>query len=370
MSYAILRTRKLTTNGQLAGMQNHNDRKNNVMNADPELTKYNKTWSIDSQNQLRGAVEKRIEEAGAKVKGNSVRVIEHLITASPDFFAFEKKADQNGKVGLSGNVKAWNDFEKSSFSWLAKRYGKENVVHISVHFDEKTPHIHAYVVPVKEKQVKWKNKNGQGIKTVRSLSARDWLGGKDKMQQMQDSFHEAVKHLGLQRGQRNSPAKHEHIQKYYQRVNKAMSAEVFINDFKPNKVKEVSIPTPPMMGREDWKNELEAKFNRLLNDQQMIAIDQFKEAFQGQIEKALEFERIERDLKHQRDVLRQEVGLTKGVLSKRDKQLSDALKSIAEEKEKVQSWKYAAKRALIDKDPEAIQQIMNVINPRDRGMSR
>ena len=45
----------------------------------------------------------------------------------------------------AGQLDAWC---KDSCGWLQKTFGKENVVSAVLHLDEKTPHIHATVVPI------------------------------------------------------------------------------------------------------------------------------------------------------------------------------------------------------------------------------
>uniref|UniRef100_UPI002265EDA3 plasmid recombination protein n=1 Tax=Klebsiella michiganensis TaxID=1134687 RepID=UPI002265EDA3 len=32
--------------------------------------------------------------------------------------------------------------------WLAEKYGRENILVSSIHLDEKTPHMSAFVVPI------------------------------------------------------------------------------------------------------------------------------------------------------------------------------------------------------------------------------
>ena len=206
MAYAILRVGKLKTDGQLDGMQMHNDRTNDVKNANPELTKNNTNWFKNEEKTLREAVESRIEASKARTKKGNVRAIEYLVTFTPGF-----------------DEKKHNQYFTDALKWMQKRHGSENLVHFSIHRDEKTPHMHAYVVPVTKKMIKWQNGSKEkgyrtGEKEVTTLSAKDLLGGKKKMHDMQDSFHEAVKHHGLERGQKGSHARHESIQQYYSRV--------------------------------------------------------------------------------------------------------------------------------------------------------
>jgi len=58
------------------------------------------------------------------------------------------------------------------------------------------------------------------------LSAKEFIGNKTKMSADQDTFAEAVKEIGLQRGIKGSKAKHQTIKQYYARVNSAERGEI------------------------------------------------------------------------------------------------------------------------------------------------
>ena len=75
-----------------------------------------------------------------------------------------------------------------------------------LHLDEATPHIHAYLVPTDEA--------GQ-------LNCKKLFGGRAKMFAFQDSYAAATKHLGLERGVRDSQAEHTTVKEYYAVVNAA-----------------------------------------------------------------------------------------------------------------------------------------------------
>ena len=37
---------------------------------------------------------------------------------------------------------------KENYKFLAKEFGKENIVRFTLHLDEKTPHLHAVTIPL------------------------------------------------------------------------------------------------------------------------------------------------------------------------------------------------------------------------------
>ncbi|WP_171498881.1 MobV family relaxase, partial [Acinetobacter soli] len=85
-------------------------------------------------------------------------------------------------------------FFEQSRKWLESKYGKKNVVSTTIHRDETTPHLVAYVVPVDEE--------------TRRLNAKKFIGGsRHTLSQMQTDFAVEVKDLGLERGVQGSKAK-------------------------------------------------------------------------------------------------------------------------------------------------------------------
>ena len=203
MAFAIVRTEKLKTAGNIGGLNSHLTRTMDVPNADPELTPWN-SRPIGSANLLAD-VNQRLTDLNITPRKNAVWAIEHLMTASPEAFNYQKVIDENGKVGLRGDVPTWKEFEKDCKEWLIERYGKENVVNFTVHKDENTPHIHAVVVPI--------DKKGK-------LNCREYLGGREKMRDLQTSFAQKVQHLGLERGIEGSKAKHQSVKAFYAHISR------------------------------------------------------------------------------------------------------------------------------------------------------
>ncbi len=361
----------------MAGMNNHNERLNNVLNADPDLKHLNHRYSaFDGENyksNLRTDIEGHISINDVSIKKNNVLAIEHLMTFSPDFIDLKKKEDEKGSHTLSGSstdIKKWEDFKKSSLKWLRDRYGKDNIVNISIHYDEKTPHIHAYAVPIKEKTVKWKNKSGEGEKSVKSLCARDYLGGKDKMRDMQDSFHSSVAHLGLERGKKGSLAKHEHIQKYYDRVNEANEVEKDIDKFQVKSPDQFELSQAPMFGKDKWKEEEENRINNLLETAKNEAIGEFKAEFEGEIERTIESRKQTSVLKAKTSRLSNDLSKSNEKLVLERKRLEEASKGLKRKDKTINSWKRTVKDALIHKDPEAQQALLNAVNPPEQKQSK
>lgn len=186
MSFAIYRTAKLGSFGEIGGSLSHTYRTRPTPNADENKLHLNKHL-FETYNQCFDALKNAIPE---KRRSNAVLCIEHLITASPTWSGWGTKKEE--------------EFFKKSLEFLNKKYGKENVIACSIHRDETTPHLIVYVVPIDEKG---------------GLNAKKWLGGRSKLSQTQTEFANEVKHLGLERGLENSKARHKTIKKYYAVVN-------------------------------------------------------------------------------------------------------------------------------------------------------
>lgn len=186
MSFAIYRTAKLKSFGEIGGSLSHTYRTRPTPNADENKLHLNK-HIFETYNQCFDALKNAIPE---KRRSNAVLCIEHLITASPDWNGWGTKKEE--------------EFFKKSLEFLNNKYGKENVIACSIHRDETTPHLIVYVVPIDEKG---------------GLNAKKWLGGRSKLSQTQTDFANEVKSLGLERGLENSKARHKTLKKYYAVVN-------------------------------------------------------------------------------------------------------------------------------------------------------
>lgn len=191
--YAILRTAKLKTFGNIASSASHNFRERETLNADPERTHLNIHHGAVSSDEVTAKVKNLLPE---KVRSNAVLCIEYLITASPEFF-------KNGEQNL--------DYFERAREWLVNKHGEKNIVYSGIQLDEKTPHMVAYVVPIDDKG---------------KLNARHFLGGRENLRNMQTDFAKNVgEYFELDRGVEGSPAKHERVKKFYGNLEKNITLE-------------------------------------------------------------------------------------------------------------------------------------------------
>ena len=187
MSFAIYRTAKLGSFGEIGGSLSHTYRTRPTSNADENKAHLNE-HSLQTYNSCFEAIKNSLPE---KRRKNAVLTIEHLITASPDWSGW--------------NTEKEAEFFDKSLEFVKQKYGSENVIAHSIHRDETTPHLIVYVTPIDEKG---------------GLNAKKWLGGRAKLSQTQTEFANKIKHLGLERGLENSKARHKTIKEFYAEIEK------------------------------------------------------------------------------------------------------------------------------------------------------
>jgi len=196
--YAIARIDKIKGLGHLKKAGNHNMRSVNVQNAD--ASKPDGAVVLHGSDDPAGDVIARLPVDGngeIKVRKNAVWAVEHLLTASPEYF----RPDNPEAAGEydEERMQAWKE---CAMRFLRDKYG-DNLAHAVLHLDEATPHIQALVVPRRD--------DGK-------LDAAK-LFGPEQLRRMQTEYHEYTADLGLQRGISGSKAKHNTLKRYYGRVN-------------------------------------------------------------------------------------------------------------------------------------------------------
>ncbi len=203
MNYAICRVGKLKSASKIRSVGNHNQRKMDVPNADPDRPQGRIYGSEKNLDQL---VHERLEKTDCKTRKDSVLAMEIMLSASPSYFRPK-------------NPLKWGTFEKEKLkSWvntardfLKEKYG-DNLVAVDLHLDERTPHIHAIITPIEKKQRKKRGKDEYYEQNV--LSAKTMFG-KYQLRQLQTDYAKAVEPLGLVRGSPKSKSKHQTLKQYY-----------------------------------------------------------------------------------------------------------------------------------------------------------
>lgn len=185
--YAILRFAKYK-GPEIGQIEAHNERKKEkyASNPDVDVSRSHLNYHlVQPERKYRAVAEKQIAEAGCRTRKDSVRVVEALVTASPEFFKGKKRAEIR-------------TFFEEAVRFITKHQDKSTIISAVVHMDEKTPHMHLSFVP---------------LTPDKRLSAKDIVGNKKELTWWQDSFwkHMVRKYPDLERGESASETGRTHI---------------------------------------------------------------------------------------------------------------------------------------------------------------
>ena len=215
MGYAVLHLEK--AKGTDSRMSAHIERTVHPKNADRTRTHLNRElvqFPEGVRNRTQ-AIAHRVETAGIrrKVGTNQVRAIRVLLTGSNRDM---KQIEADGRL---------DDWCNDSLQWLRETYGEQNLVSAVLHMDEKTPHIHATIVPIvtgERRKAKQDEQNGK--KKYRKKSPQDVrlcaddVMARHKLKHYQDTYAQAMNKYGLQRGVDGSLARHISTMQYYKQL--------------------------------------------------------------------------------------------------------------------------------------------------------
>ncbi|RQM88058.1 plasmid recombination enzyme (plasmid) [Staphylococcus xylosus] len=200
MSYSIIRVSKVKSGTNTTGIQKHVQRENNnYENEDIDHSKTHLNYDLvnDNKQNFNNLIDEKIEQnytGKRKIRTDAVKHVDGLITSDKEFFDNQTPEDTK-------------QFFEHAKEFLEQEYGKDNLLYVTVHMDEKTPHMHYGVVPITD--------DGR-------LSAKEVVGNKKALTEFQDRFNEDVKQRGydLERGQSRqvTNAKHEQMSQYKQKT--------------------------------------------------------------------------------------------------------------------------------------------------------
>ena len=185
--YAILRFAKYK-GPEIGRIEAHDERTKTEYASNPDVDTSRSRLNfhlVKPRRSYRAEAENQISEAGCRARKDSVRVVETLITASPEFFTNKKPKEAK-------------EFFAYALEFIQKKQAPETIISAVVHMDEKTPHMHLCFVPLTEDK---------------RLSAKDIIGNRKKLTQWQDEFwkHMVKKYPDFERGESASETGRTHI---------------------------------------------------------------------------------------------------------------------------------------------------------------
>lgn len=201
MAYAILRFAK-HKGGASKALSAHHERTKEVYASNPDIDSSRTAqnfhlvtprWSYEQE------IKHRIRMAGCRVRKDSVKFVDTLVTVSPEF-AQTHEAEMR-------------EYFTRAFAFLKERVGEDNIISAVVHMDEKTPHMHLCFVPL--------TRDGR-------LSAKEILGNKKAMIRWQDDFYAcmAERWPELERGTPAVETKRRHLTPQWYKKVTAMDAKL------------------------------------------------------------------------------------------------------------------------------------------------
>ena len=237
LNYAIFRSEPIMTTQDLSQIGSHNKREKQAYNSNPDIKlelskdnielvplaeKYLKGFDILTKEYKKEHEERMKTERKSRKKKyhdmlNSSRncvADELMFTATSEFFKNMTREDINEWANTCMEF-VYNDLG----------YTKEQVLHATVHLDEKAPHVHCVVVPLVKKIDNRTNTERY------TISKKQYIKDKIHLSQLQDLYHKRLTEKGydLERGIKGSDNKHIKI-KEYKRVTKKLNQELNVKN--------------------------------------------------------------------------------------------------------------------------------------------
>jgi Plasmid recombination enzyme len=208
MPYAICRIQKLKSFNAITLSGKHTDRTQETPNSNPQIENIELVPNTINR-QIGDIVREKIGDI--KHRKDAILCTEYFLGASPEYF----RPDHPEQAGYYDDniLQPWIE---TNLKWLKDKHG-DNLVKATVHLDEVTPHIAAYIVPIHD------DPREPGKKKL-SYNV-DFGGSKYRLQQLQDEYAKAMAHLGLERGVKGSTAKHQDTNRYYAQVNASIEQQ-------------------------------------------------------------------------------------------------------------------------------------------------
>ena len=190
MASVILRFSKQKGN-PATKIEAHHERTKEEYKSNPDIDtskSHNNIHIIAPQMRYKAEVDKRIKESGCRVRKDSTRFVDTLITASPEFFwdmTHEKMVE----------------YFQRAVDFIKSKIRPDMIFSAVIHLDEKTPHLHLCFVPLTEDN---------------RLTAKEILGNRAKLSKWQDEFHEFMVKFypDIERGTSATLTQRKHIPTY------------------------------------------------------------------------------------------------------------------------------------------------------------
>jgi len=204
MGYCVLHCKKGKDSG--GGLGNHIDRTEgkeySYRHADNSRTKLNEEFALDKFQKLSmsDAIDLRIKEGytgSTAIRKDAVKFVETIFSGSHD-----------DMLKIQTDPKEFELWKEKTKKFAKSIFGEENIVRMSLHLDEETPHFHCVSVPIID-----------GALSAKKLLTRQSLAD------FQTKYADEMKSFGLKRGELGSEAVHNGLTEYNSKMAAAAKEE-------------------------------------------------------------------------------------------------------------------------------------------------
>ncbi len=243
MSYAIFRVEPINKLKDLGQIGAHNTRTKEAYKSNPDIDKskshnniqlvpithkdyYSSYMNLVKDYKKQHDEKQKTERENRKKSFNQMLDDSNSVVADELLFTSDKEFFKNmSKEEILRWANCCMDFVYEDIG-----YKKEQILHSTIHMDEKTPHIHCVVVPLIKKYDKRSDKEKW------TISKKYYMKDKNYLSTLQDKYHERMVSNGfdLDRGIKNSDNEHIDI-KQYKKITRKLNVELTSKNERLNK---------------------------------------------------------------------------------------------------------------------------------------
>ena len=222
MNYGIFRVQGINTLNDLAQIGSHNKREKKAYKSNPEikleLTKNNvelvplKEKYVKGFKELTKEYRKQHEEKQKTERDDRKRSYTEMLNKSKSVVADELMFTATNKFFKDMSKEQILEWANTCMDFVYNDLGykKEQVLHATLHMDEKTPHIHCVVVPLVKKLDKRTN-------TERlTISKKQYIKNNLHLSELQDIYNLRLREKGyeLERGIKGNSREHQNVREF------------------------------------------------------------------------------------------------------------------------------------------------------------
>ena len=227
MPYTILRFAKHKGNPARA-IQAHYEREKDKYKSNPDIKTdkiKNNIHLVRPKASYKVEIDTRINNSGCRVRKDSTRFVDTLITAIPEFF--------KGKP-----LKAVVEYFTHALDFMKTKIRPDNIFTAVIHMDEANSHMHLCFVPLTKDN---------------RLTAKEILGNRAKLSKWQDEFH-------------------GYMNKFYPELERGISAQLTQRKHIPNHIFKSAKSLQKMQGQIEELLENTNIFNSGKNTQKALQL--------------------------------------------------------------------------------------------------